>query len=334
MTAIPAKSAFTGSSVTEGEFKTALETLHDYLTGILGSAGTQAAALSMLGSLGGSVQTRSTDYTVTASDRGRVINCTGSWTLTLTSAATLGSGFMLAVVNSGTGSITVDPAGSETIAGKLSLNFGVGSSAILVSDGIAWQVIGAATGAIKGYQLFTSSGTFTVPDGVSKVKATIIGGGGGGCGGGDSVNGQIPGGNGGNGGGWCGYISVNPGSQLSVIVGLGGSGSNNNSSSASGGGGSSSIFGGVECTGGYGGLSAWNNTGSDGANGSAISSAGFFGSSHSFDQNKRSRGLSSTNAVVYSESGPYYPGAGGSGESGYSANNASGGVGGLVLIEW
>ena len=49
MTAIPAKSAFTGSSVTEGDFKTALETMVDYLTGMLGSSGTQAAALQSRG---------------------------------------------------------------------------------------------------------------------------------------------------------------------------------------------------------------------------------------------------------------------------------------------
>lgn len=42
MTAIPGKASFTGASVTEGGFKTALESMHDYLTEQLGSAGGRA----------------------------------------------------------------------------------------------------------------------------------------------------------------------------------------------------------------------------------------------------------------------------------------------------
>ena len=39
MTAIPGKSSFTGASVTEGGFKSSLESMHDYLTELLGSDG-------------------------------------------------------------------------------------------------------------------------------------------------------------------------------------------------------------------------------------------------------------------------------------------------------
>jgi len=37
MTALPAKTDFTGPTVTEGQFKTALEGMHDYLTAAIGS---------------------------------------------------------------------------------------------------------------------------------------------------------------------------------------------------------------------------------------------------------------------------------------------------------
>lgn len=49
MTAIPSKASLTGSTVTQGQFKTSLDTLNDYLTGLLGSDGTPATARTALG---------------------------------------------------------------------------------------------------------------------------------------------------------------------------------------------------------------------------------------------------------------------------------------------
>ena len=48
MTALPSKPSFTGSTVTQGQFKTALDNLNDYLTGLFGSDGTVATARSTL----------------------------------------------------------------------------------------------------------------------------------------------------------------------------------------------------------------------------------------------------------------------------------------------
>lgn len=333
MTALPGKSAFTGASVTEGEYKTAIETQHDYLTGLLGAAGTQAAALAALGALGGSVSTRSTSYTVLATDRGHMILCSGTFTLSLTSAATLGAGFAVAVVNGGTGVITVDPAGTETVGGKATLTLAAGASAILISDGAGWQSVGGGASSERGYQLFTASGTFNVPAGVTKVKATVIGGGGGGARGAETSTGSgdsttyynLRGGNGGNGGQFCGYVDVTPGAALTVTVGAGGAGSN----SGAGLSGTASSFLGVSAGGGLGGSLTAESTGADGA-----VSAGSLGKG-SFTYSQGSKCSSgSTAAVVYSPSGLYFPGAGGVGEYGLSGNNASGGVGGLVLIEW
>lgn len=339
MTAIPSKSSFTDPATTEGEFKTAVETLHDYLTGMLGSAGTQSAALSALGSLGGVVSTRSANYTVTASDRGAAIACSGTFTLALTSAATLGPGFLFAVINSGTGIITVDPDGVETLDGRPSLQIQPNSSAVLISTGSAWYTVGGATSSAGSSQLFVASGTFTVPSGVSSVQATIIGGGGGGGKGGSvltyaygsqgdqmgSLNLPLLGGSGGAGGQWYGAISVTSGASMAVTVGAGGAGSN----TAAGAAGGASSFGGMTGSGGGGGGSG---TGTAGAPG-AISAGGYGRGRIQYDQPLRRRAAGATAAVAYSESGLNAPGAGGEG-GWFGNNNAAGGVGGLVLIEW
>lgn len=49
MPALPSKASFTGSTVTQGQFKTALDSLNDYLTGLLGSDGTATTARTTLG---------------------------------------------------------------------------------------------------------------------------------------------------------------------------------------------------------------------------------------------------------------------------------------------
>jgi len=49
MTALPAKSALTGSGVTEGGFKAALDQINDYLSGLFGSSGVPSDARSALG---------------------------------------------------------------------------------------------------------------------------------------------------------------------------------------------------------------------------------------------------------------------------------------------
>ncbi|MFZ2738103.1 MAG: hypothetical protein WBI20_02605 [Burkholderiaceae bacterium] len=49
MTALPSKASLTGTNVTQGQFKTALDTVNDYLTGLLGADGTPATARAALG---------------------------------------------------------------------------------------------------------------------------------------------------------------------------------------------------------------------------------------------------------------------------------------------
>ena len=186
MPALPPSSDFTGAAVTEGQFKTALTSLRGFLADLLGTTGTQAAALAALGALSGSQTSKSSNYTVVAADRGKVIECTATLTLSLTAAATLGGAFPFLVMNSGSGTVTIDPSGSETIDDKTTISVAAGKSVLVVCNGAEFYTVGADSGGgwLGGMQVFTSSGTFTVPEGVTKVKVTVVGGGGNGGAGG------------------------------------------------------------------------------------------------------------------------------------------------------
>jgi hypothetical protein len=88
-----------------------------------------------------------------------------------------------------------------------------GTSGITFPDTV---LQGAAFVGSRG-QVFTSSGTYTVPTGVTAVKVTVVGGGGNGGG----VTGQRSGAGGGGGGGIAiEYVTgLTPGDTVSVTVG-------------------------------------------------------------------------------------------------------------------
>jgi hypothetical protein len=79
---------------------------------------------------------KTSNYTVVLSDHGTLIEATsGTWTLSLTAAATLGSGFWCLFYNSGSGVVTIDPNGSETINGATTLLVGPGCSILIECNG-------------------------------------------------------------------------------------------------------------------------------------------------------------------------------------------------------
>ncbi len=100
----------------------------------------------------------------------------------------------------------------------------------------AGSTISVTTNApVVGQQVYTTAGqyTFTVPNTITQLRITLVGGGGGGSGGSQGYAG--------NGGGAGGTItnrlvSVSPGNQLTVYVGAGGTGGNaaNNNATAGG----------------------------------------------------------------------------------------------------
>jgi hypothetical protein len=83
------------------------------------------------------------------------------------------------------------------------------------------------TNSSANFQVFTTTGLFTIPSGISQVIVEAWGGGGGGGGGGHggSPTGDGKGGGGGSGGGYGKkYLAVNPGLSITITIGSGGQG--------------------------------------------------------------------------------------------------------------
>ena len=198
---------------------------------------------------------------------------------------------------------------------------------------LSWSGISAA-------QVFTSSGNFTAPVGITKVYLTMTGGGGGGGG----VNGGVKGG----GGGGAGQTLINyqytviSGNVYVVTVGAGGAGGANN---ADGSDGTASIFdstvtadfgdkglsGGNGGTGGVGGGGTLNGTGAtagnfgiQGGNGGVGTTSGTpsggGGGGSSYGSGVTGTTGNGGNATVNTGAG----GAGGGGASGAGGNGATG----------
>ena len=148
MPAIPSIASFTGASVTEGDFKTALSNLHLFLTGLLGTDGTQAGAQAAMGAiLGAGWAPKTASYTVDFTDRGKVIACDGSFTVTMPEAWGVGSGFAVAIANYGGGTITVAPSSSQTIDGAGTKTLSANTMMVACSVAGEWLSVGGVDAA-------------------------------------------------------------------------------------------------------------------------------------------------------------------------------------------
>lgn len=106
-------------------------------------AGTGLIAIGSVLSQAMPVTSFSTNYTTNQNDRSRtLIWVGGAGVLSLTAAATLADNWFINFRNEGTGSLVVDPAGSETINGSSTLTFQPGDSAIICTDGVQFYTIG------------------------------------------------------------------------------------------------------------------------------------------------------------------------------------------------
>ena len=108
-------------------------------------------------------------YTVVASDLGKIINCTsGTFTVSLTAAATLGAGFEVTIWNTGTGTITIDPNGSETLDGRTTLVLRRGEGMQIVCDGTNWQ-----TGNKKVMRYYSENSIETQPRSTAAQSGSV-----------------------------------------------------------------------------------------------------------------------------------------------------------------
>lgn len=80
---------------------------------------------------------KSATFTQVLGESHVLYNCSATLTINLLSAATLGNGYLFCVMNSGTGTVTIDPNGAELINGASTFAIPAGSGAIVFCDGTA-----------------------------------------------------------------------------------------------------------------------------------------------------------------------------------------------------
>jgi hypothetical protein len=238
---------------------------------------------------------------------------------------------------------------SSGTVGTARLASGTANNTTFLRGDSTWAALSVPE--VNNDQVFTSSGTFNVPAGVSRVKVTVVAAGGsGGNGAQDNCGGQQTGGGGGAGGFVIDYVAVTPGGTATVTVGTNGgtrtssfagvttitaSGGNNgtnaiqNSSNGTiGASGASTIFGVtvysnsvVRSGDGYSSNTLFRNTGVTDTRGNAYATFGLGIAGSARDGNS-----------LHTALGRSAGGGGGVGNGGFSGGGA--GANGLVIVEW
>lgn len=222
-----------------------------------------------------------------------VNNCTGAFTVTCKTPSGTGTGVAggvtARVIGDGTNIIANESsltAGSLQKSANLSDLSSVPTALInLGLSDVAHIPYVQTLGARMVSYLTAGTFTFTVPDGVTRIRARVVGGGGGAGGSATAKSGG-----GGGGGGYAeSWITVTPGQVLSISVGAGGAGGTAGNTGSSGSVSSVSGFlsasgglfgdagGGGTGAGGFGGAGTGgdiNSTGSDGSDGAAVGNVG------------------------------------------------------------
>jgi len=268
-------------------------------------------------------------------------------TLPATSGTVIvGAAGVTSVASGGTGRATNTAyavvCGGTTTGGVEQSIASVGTSGqVLTSNGAAalptFQTLSIPAG-YAGFSIvqFASSGTWTVPTGITQAVISVLAGGGG-AGGTSSAS---PGGQGGQGGFAQAYVTgLTPGGSVTVTVGTGGNGGNIGIGSAGTSGGTSSVTGtgvSISATGGGGGAPTGGAAGTTGAGTVTTGTALRTGScllSAAFSSEGNLPNTSGT-GTVWTVSSLFLPGAGGRQSATGVGATAYGGMGGAVLIQY
>jgi hypothetical protein len=292
----------------------------------IAAAASAASAASSAAALGLVRVARTSNTALTSSNKGNLIDITsGTFTQTFDACASLGNGWFCYIDNSGTGDITLDPNGSETIDGLTSFVMYPGEVRLIQCDGTTLRSIVLNVFS----RTFTASGTFTKPPGYSSFEGLIWGAGG--SGGKSNSNGG-----GGGGGGCTPFVLPNAsvGASVTVTIAAASTGPSVNGNGVNGG---NSTFGSLAT--GYGGAGGYFDGGSNtfGGGGGGVLGAAAQSSSGQGGQPSISPGVSNASVNVGFGGGngstsvggaAVYGGAGGGGATAAGGSSLYGGGGG------
>jgi hypothetical protein len=276
-------------------------------------------------------------------------NGSGSSLTGIVTSAVAGTGIS---VSGATGAVTIGNTGVTSIVAGTGISISGGTGAVTVTN---------TASSLPGSQgqAFTSSGTFTIPAGITALKITVVGGGGGGNGGwGLFQDPDIGGGGGGGGGTAISYLTgLTPGNTLAVTIGAGATAKGTyGGSGAANAGGSSTVASGTQSittiTGGGGAgslITVSARPGRGGAGGTATNGTinipgGCGGDGSAWSNSLSIGGCGGASLLSGTTSPPNTSGSGatgqvygGGGAGGSTANdNTGGGAGaaGIVIFEW
>lgn len=290
------------------------------------------------------VASKTADYILTNADSVIYVSASGgNVILTLPQQSSVSSStfikeYIIVRTDTSANTVTIDPYLTETVNGASTYTVPVLSSAtypsvihLIGNGGTDWKGVisqDPSDAQPHSIQVFTSSGTWTKPSGVTRVRVQLVAGGGGG--------GSDPS-YAGSGGGAGGYseeiINVSAVSTAAVTIGAGGAGSTSTGSSggstsfgaylsATGGGGGSNTSGG---DGGAGSGGDININGGDGDThtGAAIENSGGTGGASYFGGGGKGGSRIHTQTGV---AGKAYGSGGGGGTVGYSSGAGKAGI--------
>lgn len=164
-------------------------------------------------------ESRSANTALGVDDKNKLIDCTSTFTQTFAPAATLTAGWSVSLRNVGTGNVTLDPNGSETIDGLTSGLLYPGMTLLVVCTGVAFQCV--RVGPTTVLEVKTSGTSWVCPLGVRRGRVIGTGGGGSGCKSSSSANIHMSGASGAT---FIADVHLIPGTTYTYAIGAGGSG--------------------------------------------------------------------------------------------------------------